>query len=73
MNSIYLSNDYQSRKTWALSYFYEYHASVVSLIFLLKTLIWDKITFPASCRTSGKQDYGDNLQTNLPKFLFLSN
>ena len=28
--------------------FMKYLASVVSLIFLLKTLIWNKITFPAS-------------------------
>ena len=28
--------------------FMKYLASVVSLIFLAKTLIWNKITFPAS-------------------------
>ena len=28
--------------------FMKYLASVVSLIFLVKTLIWNKITFPAS-------------------------
>ena len=28
--------------------FMHYYAGVVSLIFLLKTLIWNKITFPAS-------------------------
>ena len=37
MKSIYSSNDSM-----------KYLASVVSLIFLAKALIWDKITFPAS-------------------------
>ena len=37
--------------------FMKYLASVVSLIFLVKTLIWNKInflTFDESCRAGGK-------------------
>ena len=48
MNSIYSANDSQPRKTRAYSFFMKYLTSVVSLIFLQKTLIWKKIMFPAS-------------------------
>ena len=42
-----LPNDL-SRKTRVRITIMKYLASVVSLIFLLKTLIWNKLTFPAS-------------------------
>ena len=48
MNSIYLLNDALSRKTRRAVTFMKYLATVDSLIFLVKTLIWNKITFPAS-------------------------
>ena len=48
MNSIDLPNDSYLRKTKARSYFMKYLASVVSLIFLANTLIWNKIRFPSS-------------------------
>ena len=56
MNSIYLSNDSKSRKTRARSYFYEIPCwRVVSLIFLAKTLIWNKIIkFVEFCRAGRK-------------------
>ena len=57
--------------------FMKYHASVVSLIFLAKTLIWNKnhvsgIKFAKSCRAGGKWTYDEYLQKNSPIFLFLS-
>ena len=45
MNSIYLPN--RAKLERAVT-FMKYLASVVSLIFLVKTLIWNKTTFPAS-------------------------
>ena len=48
MNSIYLPNDSKPRKTRARSTFMAYPASVVSLIFLAETLIWNSITFSSS-------------------------
>ena len=48
MNSIYSSRNSKSRKLERAVTFMKYLASVVSLIFLTKTLIWNKITFPAS-------------------------
>ena len=35
-------------KLWRAVIFMKYFASVVSLIFVPKTLIWNKITFPVS-------------------------
>ena len=43
--------------------FMKYLASVVSLIFLPKSLIWNKITWA----------YEEYIQKNLPIFIFLSN
>ena len=52
--------------------FMKHLAGVVSLISLTKTLIFNKITFPASnCRAGGKSVYEEYLQNNLPIFLFL--
>ena len=48
MNSIYLPNDSQLRKSRARSYFYEIPCKRSFLIFLAKTLIWNKIMFPTS-------------------------
>ena len=48
MNSIFLPNDSNRVKLGRTLTFLKYFANVVSLIHLLKTLIWDKITFPAS-------------------------
>ena len=48
MNSIYLPNDSQLRKIGRAVTFTKYLASVVCLIFLAKTFICNKITFPAS-------------------------
>ena len=48
MNSIYSPRNSKSRKLERAVTFMKYLASVVSLIFLTKTLIWNKITFPAS-------------------------
>ena len=58
--------------------FLTYLASAAFLIFLAKTLIWDKITFPSSnslriCSAGGKQAYEVYLQKKLPTFLFLFN
>ena len=57
--------------------FMKYLASVVSLIFLVKTLIWNKINFPTS-NLLNLSDLVKNelmkslfLLKNLPKFLFL--
>ena len=47
--------------------FIKYLASVVSLIFLAKTLIWNKITFSAS-----NSPDEEHLQKNLPILRFLS-
>ena len=47
MNSVYLPNNSESSKTRVCSHFMKYLDNVVSLIFLPKTLIWNKITFPA--------------------------
>ena len=49
--------------------FMKYLASVVSLIFLPKTLIWNKIrlqlfSFTESCRAGGKRAYERYLQKN---------
>ena len=48
MNSVYLSNDSQLRKTRVHSYFYEIPCQRNLFDFLPKTLFWNKITFPAS-------------------------
>ena len=52
-------------------------ASVVSLIFLPKTLIWNKITFPASNSLNFakrvKNEFIEYLRKKLQIFLFLSN
>ena len=52
--------------------FMKYFASVVSLIFVPKTLIWNKITFPVS-NSLNFGELVENLHENLPIFLFLSN
>ena len=57
--------------------FMKYLASVVSLIFLVKTLIWNKINFPTSnllnLSDMGKNEFMKSLflLKNLPKSLFL--
>ena len=57
----------------------KYLASVVSLIFLPKTLIWNKITFPTSKSSSFAELVENELMKSLiskkklPIFLFLSN
>ena len=58
--------------------FMKYLASVVSLIFLPKTLIWIKITFPASNTLNFAELVKNELmksisKKNLPIFLFVSN
>ena len=59
--------------------FMKYLASVVSLIFLPKTLIWNKITFPVSKSLSFAELVENELMESLiskkklPIFLFLSN
>ena len=50
--------------------FMKHLASVVSLIFLTKTLICNKITFPAS-NSLNLAELVVNEQQNLPIFLFL--
>ena len=73
MNSLYLPNDSKSCKCT----FMKYLASVVSLIFP-KTLIWNKITFPASNSLNFEEMVENELMKSiskkkLPIFLFLSN
>ena len=56
--------------------FMKYLASIVSLIFQAKTLIWNKITFPALkfvefCRAGKKWASEEYLQKNLTIFVFL--
>ena len=76
MNSIYSSNDSKSHKLGRAVTFMKYLASVVSLIFLPKTLIWNKITSSASnllnfaelVELVASEEY---LQKNLTIFLFL--
>ena len=57
--------------------FMKYLASVVSLIFLVKTLIWNKINFPTSNLLNLSDLVKNELMKslfplkNLPKFLFL--
>ena len=58
--------------------FMKYLASVVSLIFLPKTLIWSKITFPASNTLNFAELVKNELMKSiskkfLPIFLFVSN
>ena len=58
--------------------FMKYLASVVSLIFLTKILIWNKIAFPASNLLNIDKLVGNELiksiyKNFLPMFLFLSN
>ena len=58
--------------------FMKCYASVVSLIFLAKTLIWNKITFPASNSLNLVELVVNELtksilKKNLPIFLFLFN
>ena len=58
--------------------FMKYLASVVTLIFLSKTLIWNKIMFPASNSLNFAELVENELMKNiskkfLPIFLFLSN
>ena len=58
--------------------FMKYFASVVSLIFLMKILIWNKIAFPASNLLNIDKLVGNELiksiyKNFLPIFLFLSN
>ena len=48
MNSVCLHNDSNRVKLGRAVTFMKYLASVVSLIFFPKTLIWNKITFPVS-------------------------
>ena len=48
MNSTYLSNDLNRVKLVRTLNLMEYLASVALLIFLQKTLIWNKITFQVS-------------------------
>ena len=48
MNSIYSSKTLNRVKLWCTVTFMRYLARAVSLIFLPKTLIWNKITFPRS-------------------------
>ena len=47
MNSIYWSNDSNRVKLGRAVTFIKYLASAVSLIFLVLTLIWNKVTFLA--------------------------
>ena len=65
-------------KVGSIVTFLKYLASVVSLIFLPKTLIWNKITFPASKSLSFAELVENELMKSiskkkLPIFLFLSN
>ena len=57
--------------------FMKYLASVVSLIFLPKTLIWNKITFPASNLLNFAElvenELMKSISKNLPILLFPSN
>ena len=55
--------------------FMKYLASVVTLIFLLKTLIWNKITFPVSDLLNFAELVKNELMKSIyiKKFLFLSN
>ena len=58
--------------------FLKYFASVVSLIFLAKTLIWNKITFSASNSLNltelvVNKPMKSIYKKNLPVFLFLIN
>ena len=58
--------------------FMKYLASVVSLMFLSKTLIWNKIRFPSSNLLNFAELVENELmksisKKNLPIFLFLSN
>ena len=48
MNSIFSPNDLIRVKLGRVVTFMKYLASIVSLMFLPKSLIWNKITFPAS-------------------------
>ena len=55
----------------------KYLTSVIYLIFLPKTLIWNKNhvlakKFTESCRAGGKWAYKEYLQKYLPVFFFLS-
>ena len=47
--------------------FMKYLASVFSLIFLLKTLIWNKITFPASNLLKFAELMKSELMKSIPK------
>ena len=62
-------------KVGSIVTFLKYLASVVSLIFLPKTLIWNKITFLAlnllNFASDGKRAYEEYLQDYLPIFLFI--
>ena len=51
--------------------FMKYIVSLVSLIFLAKTLIFPDIKLDESCRANGRWAYEGYLPKNLPKFLFL--
>ena len=55
--------------------FMKYLASIVTLIFLLKTLIWNKITFPVSDLLNFAELVKNELMKSIyiKKFLFLSN
>ena len=58
--------------------FMKYFGSVVSLIFLSKTLVWNKITFPPSNLLNLAELVENELKNSiskkkLPTFLFISN
>ena len=50
--------------------FMRYLASVVSLIFLPKTLIWNKITFPASNLLKFAELMKNELMKSIPKNIY---
>ena len=77
MNSIYSPNDSNRVKLGPEVTFMRYLASVVFLIFLLKNLIWNKITFPASYSLKFAELVENELMKSISKnichyFFFLS-
>ena len=67
MNFVYSPKDPNRLKLWSSVTFMKYIASVFSLIFLPKTLIWNKITFPASDSLNFAELMENELLKNISK------
>ena len=70
MNSIYSPNDLSRVKLGRVVTFLKYLARVVSLIFLAKTLIWNKVTFPASSSLNFAELVKNELMKSISKNIY---